>query len=65
MARKKLREMGLPLFDAAAPLRSPQVCNVSSDGVHVKMWVDLVRAKMLLNHLCDEDFNWVGDINRF
>jgi hypothetical protein len=61
----KLRELKLPYWDAAAPLRSPQRCDVSSDGVHVKMWVDLVRAQMMLNHLCDEDNNWVGDINRF
>ena len=65
VARRNLRKMGLPYWDSAAPLRSPQICNVSSDGVHVKMWVDLVRAKMMLNHLCDENFNWVGDISRF
>mmetsp|Transcript_2340 Transcript_2340/g.4930 ORF Transcript_2340/g.4930 Transcript_2340/m.4930 type:complete len:340 (-) Transcript_2340:96-1115(-) len=63
--RKALREEGLPYYDSAAPLRSPQICNVSSDGVHVKMWVDLVRAQIMLNHLCDENYNWVADISRF
>jgi len=62
---QKLRQMGLPYWDANRPLRSPDNCMVQGDGVHVKMWVDLVRAKMLFNHLCDEDFNWVGDISRF
>ena len=65
VTRKLLREQGLPYYDSAAPLRSPQICNVSSDGVHVKMWVDLVRAQIMLNHLCDENNNWVGDPNRF
>jgi hypothetical protein len=62
---QKLRQMGLPLWDASRPLRSPDNCAVQGDGVHVKMWVDLVRAKMLFNHLCDEEFNWVGDVSMF
>lgn len=61
----KLHELGIPYFDAAAPIRSPQRCNVSFNGLHVKMWVDIVRAKMLFNHLCDEDLNWVGKVERF
>jgi hypothetical protein len=63
--RTKLREMKLPYYDFAAPLRTPQICQVSSDGVHVKMWVDLVRAQILLNHLCDENYNWVGSADAF
>lgn len=62
---KKLHEQGVPYFDAAAPIRSPQRCNVSYNGLHVKMWVDIVRAKVLFNHLCDENNEWVGNINRF
>lgn len=62
---KKLTEQGLPYFDASAPLRSPQRCNISFNGLHVKMWVDIVRAKILFNHLCDEDLNWVAAIDRF
>ena len=65
VTNKLLREQGLPYYDSAGPLRSPQICNISSDGVHVKMWVDLVRAQIMLNHLCDEDNNWVGDTSRF
>jgi hypothetical protein len=62
---KKLHEQGIPYFDAAAPLRSPQRCEVSSNGLHVKQWVEIVRAKILLNHLCDENNNWVGKVDRF
>ena len=62
---KKLTEQGIPYFDAAAPIRSPQRCNVSYNGLHVKMWVDIVRAKILFNHLCDADMNWVGSVDRF
>lgn len=65
VTRKTLRDKNLPYFDSAMALRTPQICDVSSDGVHVKMWVDLVRAQILLNHLCDENNNWVGDVNRF
>jgi hypothetical protein len=65
VTRQTLRQMNISFYDSAAPLRTPQLCDISSDGVHVKMWVDLVRAQMLLNHLCDEDSNWVGDISRF
>ena len=48
----------LPYFDAAEVLRSPSRCHVTADGLHVKMYVDLVRANILFNHLCDEDNNW-------
>ena len=65
VVHKKLHDQGLPYFDAAAPLRSPQRCNVSFNGLHVKMWVDIVRAKILFNHLCDESMNWVAGIDRF
>ena len=65
VTRKRLREAKLPYWDIAACMRSPQRANLTADGVHVKMWVDLVRAKMLLNHLCDEQYNWVASIFRF
>ncbi len=55
----------LPYFDAASVLRSPQRCEVQGDGVHVQMWVDIVRAQILLNHLCDENNEWVGGIESF
>jgi hypothetical protein len=63
--RKKLRELKLPYYDLAAPLRTPQICDISGDGLHVKVWVDLVRAQILLNHLCDENNNWVGGAEAF
>jgi hypothetical protein len=62
---KKLHEQGLPYFDASASIRSPQRCEVSFNGLHVKMWVDIVRAKILFDHLCDADMNWAGKIERF
>jgi len=61
----KLRELKLPYFDAAAVLRSPQRCELSYNGLHVKMWVNIERVKMLFNHLCDEELNWVGSADRF
>lgn len=64
-ANNRLYLEKLPYWDAAAPLRSPQRCEVSNDGVHVNMYVDIMRAKMLFNHLCDENMNWVGSIDRF
>lgn len=55
----------LPYFDADSVLRSPQRCNVSGDGVHVQMWVDIVRAQIFFNHLCDADWNWIGSEDAF
>ena len=60
----------LPYFDTAMPLRIDsdglyRRCHFSGDGVHVKMWVDVMRAKILLNHLCDDDLNWIASVNRF
>jgi hypothetical protein len=55
---EKLLQEKLPYFDSAAVLRTPTRCNHSADGVHVKMYVDIMRAKMLFNHLCDSDMNW-------
>jgi len=64
-ANERLLREKLPYWDAAAPLRTPSRCNYSSDGVHVKMFVDIVRAKMLFNHLCDHNMNWRGGVERF
>jgi hypothetical protein len=55
----------LPYWDASAVLRTPSRCNVSGDGVHVKMFVDVMRAKMLFNHLCDHEMNWRGSADLF
>jgi len=54
----RLQKEGLPYWDANAVLRTPVLCNISDDGVHVKMFVDLVRAKMLIHHLCDHNMIW-------
>jgi len=62
---KRLRAEKLPYWDAASVLRSPQRCNVSGDGVHVKMFVDIVRANILFNKLCDENFDWIGGTDAF
>jgi len=57
---QRLLQERLPYWDAAAALRTPSRCDQSADGVHVKMYVDLMRAKMLFNHLCDHNMNWRG-----
>lgn len=57
---KTMKHQNLPYFDAASVLRTPKICEVSGDGIHLKMFVDIVRSKILMNHLCDEDFNWRG-----
>merc|ERR1719223_495630 len=62
---RQTRASGLPYFDAASVLRTPSLCDVSGDGLHLKMWVDMVRAKILFNHLCDDDMNWVGGVDAF
>ncbi len=51
-------ENAIPYWDAGAVLRSSNRCNVTADGVHVKMYVDIMRAKMLFNHLCDRNMKW-------
>ena len=62
----------VPYWDADAVLRvkdGPHTkmgrCNLSADGVHVATFVDLMRAKMLFNHLCDSDMKWRASINHF
>ena len=55
----------IPYFDADTILRCPTRCNVSADGVHVKMWVDIMRAKVLFNRLCNAKNEWIGDVERF
>ena len=63
---QKLYEQGLPYYDAAQVMRSPQRCELSgSNGLYTRMWVDIVRAKMLFNHICDEQFNWVAAEEHF
>lgn len=64
MNQRLLKEK-IPYWDAGSALRSPQRCDVSADGLHVKMYVDIMRAKMLFNHLCDEDMNWRTGTNAF
>jgi hypothetical protein len=65
-ANQILLDRKIPYWDADAVLRTPAdpnatdpgVCKHSSDGVHVKMYVDTMRAKMLFNHLCDHHWVW-------
>ena len=54
----KFLQSKLPYWDADAVLRTDSSCERSADGVHVNMYVDMMRAKMLLNHLCDHNWNW-------
>lgn len=64
---KRMKEERLPYFDATSVLRTTeeQKCIASHDGVHVNIWVAITTAQMLLNHLCDEDNNWVGGVESF
>ena len=62
---ERMLKENLPYWDAAAVLRSATRCDYSADGLHVKQFVDNMRAKMLFNHLCDHEFNWKGDIAHF
>ena len=60
VANERTAQAKLPYWDAAAALRTPTRCEQSADGVHVKMYVDQIRAKMLFNHLCDHNGHWRG-----
>jgi hypothetical protein len=51
-------ENKLPYWDTNAVLRTPDMCEHSADGVHVNQYVDMMRAKMLFNHICDHEWNW-------
>ena len=62
---RKFHNERIPYWDADHALRVPEICNISGDGLHVKMWVDLMRAKMLFNLLCDDDMQWRGSAEMF
>lgn len=62
---QKTKKLKIPYWDSAAVLRGSHRCNISADGLHVKVWVEIMRAKMLLNHLCDSHFNWRGNKDNF
>ena len=54
-----------PYFDFGALLRTPSRCEHSADGLHMKMYANIMAAIMLLNHLCDSRGNWRGDVRVF
>lgn len=56
----ELKKRSLPYFDIAEVLRCPQRCEASADGLHVKRYVDAMRAQILFNRICDEEFRWRG-----
>ena len=56
---------GMPYFDFGALLRSPGRCEHSADGLHMKMYANVMAAIMLLNHLCDSNGNWRGGTDVF
>jgi len=35
-----------------------QLCALSADGLHMKQWTDISRAKLILNEICDENWNF-------
>lgn len=52
-AQAAAMEMGAPVLNWNGFFaRSDDTCALSSDGVHVKEWVDLIRARFLLSYLC-------------
>ena len=57
---QRLLEEKLPYFDMGAMLRSAERCNKSADGLHVALYVNLMAAKVLFNHLCDPQGHWRG-----
>lgn len=62
---KRLREMRQPFFDLSYTLKVPQMCELLDDGVHFNRWAEIINAKILLNYLCDDDWNWVGSLKPF
>lgn len=62
---ERLLAQKLPYWDVAATLRTKDRCKHSSDGVHTKLYVSVMAAKMLFNHLCDHRGNWRGSTLQF
>jgi hypothetical protein len=59
---KRLKKERIPYWDSDALMRVPDRCKHSADGVHVNMYVDIMRAKMLIHHLCDRNMQWRENI---
>jgi hypothetical protein len=52
-AEAAAEEIGAPLLNwNGFFLRLSDTCALSFDGVHVREWVDLIRARFLLSYLC-------------
>lgn len=68
-AHKLFAAHGLPYWDAAEVLRTGEIASqrehLMADTVHLKMWVDTVRVKMLLSRLCNSDSEWIGTEDDF
>lgn len=64
-ANRYFSQNKFPYWDADAVLRHTLTCVLSADGVHVQMYVDNMRAKMLFNHLCDEEWNWRTNVQDY
>lgn len=47
----------MPFLDMDQLLKF-QLCSLSGDGLHIKAWVEIIRAKILLNEICDENWNF-------
>jgi hypothetical protein len=52
-SRRALNDAGLPYLNWADTVSGRSKCDTSDDGVHVKAWVDNVRAQILFGYLCD------------
>merc|ERR1740129_1123669 len=40
-----------PFLDLARVVEK-DICNLSADGLHLKQWVDVIRAQILLQEIC-------------
>ena len=54
-----------PYFVYGAVLRAPHRCEHSADGLHMKIYSNIVAAILLLNYICDSQGKWRGDANIF
>ena len=59
LAMPILKRHSFPFLNLMLP--ESKICEITGDGVHVKQYVDVVRAHVLLRSLCDEETGrWLG-----
>ena len=53
-ATQYLRRTGTPFWNLNALFPAAEVCNASSDGIHLKEWAVHILARVLLSQLCSQ-----------